>query len=130
MQVPNLYIPTLTTIKNIVSENKVNDIKTLELEFKKEEDYNKFNYIPGQFAEISLIGKGEAPIGVASSPTEEGSIKFTIKKMGTVTSEFHNCNIGDVVGVRGPFGNGWPIEEMKGKDIVVIGGGFAWKSVV
>ena len=79
MQVPNLYIPTLTTIKNIVSENKVNDIKTLELEFKKEEDYNKFNYIPGQFAEISLIGKGEAPIGVASSPTEEGSIKFTIK---------------------------------------------------
>ncbi len=126
---PNLYIPTLTTVKNIVSENKVNDIKTLELEFKKEEDYNKFNYIPGQFAEISLIGKGEAPIGIASSPTEEGSIKFTIKKMGTVTSEFHNCNIGDVVGVRGPFGNGWPIEEMKGKDIVVIGGGFAFSTL-
>ncbi len=126
---PNLYIPTLTTVKNIISENKVNDIKTLELEFKKEEDYNKFNYIPGQFAEISLIGKGEAPIGIASSPTEEGSIKFTIKKMGTVTSEFHNCNIGDVVGVRGPFGNGWPIEEMKGKDIVVIGGGFAFSTL-
>ncbi len=126
---PNLYIPTLTTVKNIVSENKVNDIKTLELEFKKEEDYNKFNYIPGQFAEISLIGKGESPIGIASSPTEEGSIKFTIKKMGTVTSEFHNCNIGDVVGVRGPFGNGWPIEEMKGKDIVVIGGGFAFSTL-
>ncbi len=129
MQVPNLYIPMLTTVKNIVSENKVNDIKTLELEFKKEEDYSNFNYIPGQFAEISLIGKGEAPIGIASSPTEEGSIKFTIKKMGTVTSEFHNCNIGDVVGVRGPFGNGWPIEEMKGKDIVVIGGGFAFSTL-
>ncbi len=129
MQVPNLYIPMLTTVKNIVSENKVNDIKTLELEFKKEEDYNNFNYIPGQFAEISLIGKGESPIGIASSPTEEGSIKFTIKKMGTVTSEFHNCNIGDVVGVRGPFGNGWPIEEMKGKNIVVIGGGFAFSTL-
>jgi len=129
MRVPNLYIPMLTTVKNIVSENKVNDIKTLELEFKKEEDYNKFNYIPGQFAEISLIGKGESPIGIASSPTEEGSIKFTIKKMGTVTSEFHNCNIGDVVGVRGPFGNGWPIEEMKGKNIVVIGGGFAFSTL-
>lgn len=129
MQVPNLYIPMLTTVKNIVSENKVNDIKTLELEFKKEEDYGNFNYIPGQFAEISLIGKGESPIGIASSPTEEGSIKFTIKKMGTVTSEFHNCNIGDVVGVRGPFGNGWPIEEMKGKNIVVIGGGFAFSTL-
>jgi sulfhydrogenase subunit gamma (sulfur reductase) len=125
----NPYIPMLTTIKSIVSENQANDIKTLELEFKNEEDYNKFNYIPGQFAEISLIGKGESPIGIASSPTEEGTIKFTIKKMGTVTSGFHDCNIGDVIGVRGPFGNGWPVEDMKGKDIVVIGGGFAFSTL-
>ncbi len=126
---PNPYIPMLTIIKSIVSENQANDIKTLELEFKNEEDYNKFNYIPGQFAEISLIGKGESPIGIASSPTEEGTIKFTIKKMGTVTSGFHDCNIGDVIGVRGPFGNGWPVEDMKGKDIVVIGGGFAFSTL-
>jgi len=127
--VPNPYIPVLTTVKSIVSENKVNDIKTIELEFKKEEDYNNFAYIPGQFAEISLIGKGECPIGIASSPTEEGSIKFTIKKMGEVTSGFHNCEIGDTVGVRGPCGNGWPIEDMKGKNIVVIGGGFAFSTL-
>jgi NAD(P)H-flavin reductase len=119
----------LTKVKSIISENKVNDIKTLELEFKKEEDYKSFDYIPGQFAEISLIGKGECPIGIASSPTEEGSIKFTIKKMGTVTTAFHNCEVGDVVGVRGPLGNGWPIEEMKGKNIVVIGGGFAFSTL-
>jgi len=125
----NPYIPMLTTIKNIVSENKVNDIKTIELEFKKEEDYKKFNYIPGQFAEISLIGKGECPIGIASSPTEEGTIKFTIKKMGTVTSGFHNCEIGDTIGVRGPCGNGWPIDKMKGKNIIVIGGGFAFSTL-
>ena len=126
---PNPYIPLLTTVKSIVSENKVNDIKTIELEFKKEEDYKSFNYIPGQFAEISLIGKGECPIGIASSPTEEGSIKFTIKKMGTVTSGFHYCEVGDTVGVRGPCGNGWPMEEMKGKNIVVIGGGFAFSTL-
>ena len=126
---PNIYIPMLTTVKKIVSENKVNDIKTLELEFKKEEDYKNFNYIPGQFAEISLIGKGECPIGIASSPTEEGSIKFTIKKMGTVTTSFHNCEVGDAVGVRGPCGNGWPIENMKGKNIIVIGGGFAFSTL-
>ena len=119
----------LTKVKNIVSENKVNDIKTLELEFKDEKDYKAFNYIPGQFAEISLIGKGECPIGIASSPTEEGSIKFTIKKMGEVTSGFHNCEIGDIVGVRGPLGNGWPVEDMKGKNIVVIGGGFAFSTL-
>ena len=126
---PNIYIPMLTRIKSIVTENKVNDIKTLELEFMNGEDLKKFDYIPGQFAEISLMGKGESPIGIASSPTEEGSIKFTIKKMGTVTTGFHNSEVGDVVGVRGPLGNGWPMEEMKGKNIVVIGGGFAFSTL-
>jgi len=126
---PNIYIPLLTKVKSVVTENKANDIKTIELEFQKEEDYKNFNYIPGQFAEISIIGKGECPIGIASSPTEEGTIKFTIKRMGTVTSSFHNREVGDIVGVRGPCGNGWPLEEMKGKNIVVIGGGFAFSTL-
>ncbi len=126
---PNPYIPILTEIKSMVTENKVGDIKTLELEFKNDGDYKEFNYIPGQFAEISLIGRGECPIGIASSPTEEGSIKFTVKKMGYVTTGFHNREEGDVVGIRGPFGNGWPIEEMKKKNIVVIGGGFAFSTL-
>ncbi|MFX1383378.1 MAG: FAD/NAD(P)-binding protein [Promethearchaeota archaeon] len=123
------YIPYLTSIKSIVSENGVNDIKTFELVFKNKEDEEKFDYIPGQFAEISMIGKGECPIGIASSPTEKGSIKFTIKKMGTVTTAIHNAEIGDVVGVRGPLGNGWPIEDLKGKNIIVIGGGFAFSTL-
>lgn len=126
---PNIYIPLLTRVKSVVTENKANDVKTIELEFQKEEDYKNFNYIPGQFAEISIIGKGECPIGIASSPTEEGTIKFTIKRMGTVTSSFHNREVGDVVGVRGPCGNGWPLEDMKGKNIVVIGGGFAFSTL-
>ena len=126
---PNPYIPMLTKVKSIVSENKVNDIKTFELEFMKDDEYANFDYIPGQFSEISIMGKGECPIGIASSPTEEGTIKFTIKKMGTVTSEFHNSEIGDIVGVRGPLGNGWPMKEMKGKNIVVIGGGFAFSTL-
>ena len=74
------------------------------------------------------IGIG-SPIGIASSPTEECTIKFTIKKMGTVTSSFHNSDIGDTIGVRGPLGNGWPMEELKGKNIVVIGGGFAFSTL-
>jgi len=127
--VPNPYIPMLAKIKSIISENEVRDIKTIELEFQKEEEYKAFDYIPGQFAEISIIGKGECPIGIASSPTEEGTIKFTIKKMGTVTSAFHNCDIGDTIGVRGPLGNGWPMEELKGQNIVVIGGGFAFSTL-
>lgn len=119
----------LATIKSITPENKINDIKTMELVFKKEEDLEYFDYVPGQFAELSLLGKGECPIGIASSPTEKGSIKFTIKKLGTVTRGLHDCEVGDMIGVRGPLGNGWPVEEMKEKNIVVIGGGFAFSTL-
>jgi len=125
----DIYIPMLTNIKSITSENKANDIKTFEFVFQKEEDLNSFKYVPGQFSELSIIGKGECPIGIASSPTEEGSVKFTIKKMGTVTSHFHKREAGDVVGIRGPLGNGWPVEDMKGKNIVIIGGGFAFSTL-
>ncbi|KKK61977.1 hypothetical protein LCGC14_3008930, partial [marine sediment metagenome] len=69
------------------------------------------------------------PIGIASSPTEEGTIKFTIKRMGTVTSAIHGAELGDTIGIRGPMGNGWPMEELKGKNIVVIGGGFAFSTL-
>ncbi len=126
---PNIYIPKLTKIKSIVGENKANDIKTIELEFVNDEDYKAFDYIPGQFAEVNVIGKGESPIGIASSPTEEGTIKFTIKRMGTVTSAIHGAELGDTIGIRGPMGNGWPMEELKGKNIVVIGGGFAFSTL-
>ena len=124
---PNIYTPRLTKVVDIVGENAVNDIKTLELDFVKEDEI--IDYIPGQFAEISLIGKGECPIGIASSPTEGKTIKFTIKKMGTVTSGFHALEVGDTVGIRGPCGNSWPLEDMKGKNIVVIGGGFAFSTL-
>lgn len=124
---PNLYTPRLTKVVDVVAENAVNDIKTIELKFVKDQEI--IEYIPGQFAEISIIGKGECPIGIASSPTEGNTIKFTIKKMGTVTSGFHALEVGDTVGIRGPCGNSWPLEDMKGKNIVVIGGGFAFSTL-
>ena len=129
MHKENPYIPKITTIKSIISENDVNDIKTFELVFDKSEDYKNFKYIPGQFSELSIFGKGECPIGIASSPTEKDSIKFTIKKMGTVTTAFHNMEVGEKIGIRGPLGNGWPIEQMKGKNIIIIGGGFAFSTL-
>lgn len=129
MQLESPYIPVLTTIKSIVRENEVNDIKTFEFVFNNEEDYKKFDYIAGQFAELSVFGVGECPIGIASSPTEIGSIKFTVKKAGEVTTALHNLEVGDIVGIRGPLGNGWPVEEMKGKNIVIIGGGFAFSTL-
>lgn len=104
-------------------------MKTFKLVFQNEEDFKSFKYIPGQFAEISLLGIGEFPIGIASSPTEKGFLLFTIKKVAQVTSYVHNCIVGDTIGIRGPFGNGWPIETIKGKNVLIVGGGFAFSTL-
>ena len=117
----NPYIPKLVTINRIISENKVNDLKTIELKFNNPGDAKQFNYIPGQFAELSYFGVGECPIGIASSPTDGDMIQFTIKRVGTVTTALHNATEGLIMGVRGPLGNGWRIEDFKGKNVLIIG---------
>ncbi|MHA1649728.1 MAG: FAD/NAD(P)-binding protein [Candidatus Helarchaeota archaeon] len=129
-KVSNPYIPKLTTIQEIVSENKpVNDLKTFKLVFNNPDDFKEFDYIPGQFAELSYFGAGECPIGIASSPTEEGYLLFTVKRVGVVTTALHNSKEGTVIGIRGPFGNGWPIEDLIGHNVVIIGGGFAFSTL-
>ncbi|NVM52870.1 MAG: FAD/NAD(P)-binding protein [Candidatus Helarchaeota archaeon] len=126
----NPYIPKLTTIEEIIPENKpINDLKTFKLVFKNSEDYKQFEYVPGQFAELSFFGAGECPIGIASSPTEEGFLLFTVKRVGTVTTALHESKVGATIGIRGPFGNGWPIEDLVGHNIVIIGGGFAFSTL-
>ncbi|TFH31280.1 MAG: heterodisulfide reductase subunit F [Promethearchaeota archaeon] len=130
-EVDNPYIPSLVTITDIVTENDVNDLKTFKLEFQQKADKDKFyeNFVPGQFAELSAFGFGESPIGIASSPTEEDYLLFTIKKAGKVTTHFHDSKIGKVIGIRGPFGNGWPLNKMQVKNLVSIGGGFAFTTL-
>jgi len=125
----NPYIPYPVTIDDIIMENDSKDIKTFKLVFNREEDYKKFNYMPGQFAELSIFGKGESPIGIASSPTEKGYLLFSVKKLGTVTTELHNSEIGKKMGVRGPLGNSFPWERMEGKNILIISGGFAFTTL-
>ncbi len=125
----NPYIPSLTTIRKITTENEVNDIKTFELVFQDREAMKNFKYRCGQFAEISVFGAGECPIGIASSPMDEDYIQFTVKKVGVVTTALHNSEEGTVIGVRGPFGNGFPLERMEGRNVVIVGGGFAFTTL-
>lgn len=82
-----------------------------------------FDYLPGQFAFLSAFGVGEAPFGLASTAARTSTLEFAIHRVGTVTAVLHNLEPGAVVGVRGPLGNSFPLDEMKGKNIVVIGGG-------
>ena len=76
-----------------------------------------------------MTGKGEIPIGIASSPSEKGFVMFTVNKVGLVSSWLHAMKVGDVMGIRGPMGNWYPWESLEGKNIVIIGGGFAFTTL-
>jgi sulfhydrogenase subunit gamma (sulfur reductase) len=125
----NPYLPIPMVVKKAHVETSDRMLRTLELGFVNKEDEKAFQFVPGQFCELSLFGKGEAPFGIASSPTEKGSLKFTINKAGVVTTALHQVEEGTPIGIRGPLGNGYPIELFEGKNILVIGGGFAFTTL-
>lgn len=130
----NPYIPMPVEIIKIIDEVDTHDQKTFRLRFLNPEDAKNFNYLPGQFAELSVYGRGESPIGIASSPTDEGYVEFTVQRAGAVvpglvTAALHDMEEGAKIGLRGPLGNSWPIQFLEGKNIVVVGGGFAFTTL-
>lgn len=125
----NPYIPIPVELVKVITEVDTKDIKTFRFAFVNKEDEERFKYLPGQFAELSVFGKGESPIGIASSPTQPGYLEFTVQRAGVVTSALHDMEEGTRMGVRGPLGNSWPIDYLEGKNIVVVGGGFAFTTL-
>lgn len=117
----NIYLPKLMTISEIVDETW--DIKTFKLSPADEADDARTEFRAGQFGVFSIFGKGEAPFGMANSPTRDEFIECSIKRVGKVTAAFHELNVGDTVGFRGPYGNGFPIEDLRGKNLLFVGGG-------
>ncbi|BAG83432.1 FAD/NAD(P)-binding protein [Candidatus Azobacteroides pseudotrichonymphae] len=119
----NIYLPYLVTIDKIIQEAP--GIKTFRLKFNDEKERNKFSFKTGQFAEYSVFGEGEVTFCIASPHTRKDYIECTFRQVGRVTTALANLEEGAIIGTRGPYGNVFPIDEWKGKNLVFIAGGIA-----
>jgi sulfhydrogenase subunit gamma (sulfur reductase) len=115
----DIYLPA---VARIVDTRPMTALETF-FEFKLESGEG-LGHMPGQFAELSLPGIGEAPISIASSPSRSGNFQMVVRRIGNVTTALHGLEVGARVGIRGPFGTRFPVDgAMKGKDVLFICGG-------
>ena len=112
------YVPKLATVikKQPMTSNEI--LFEIRLDGGSE-----LGHKPGQFVEVSVFGIGEAPISLSSSPTKKETFELCVRKLGNVTTKLHKLDVGDKVGIRGPFGNGFDVNSLTGKDLLFIAGG-------
>ena len=122
------FIPYLATLK--AATQLTPDIKLLSVELEDPDTKAGFDYMPGQFALLSACGEGEAPFVIVSLPLEKDGLEFAVRRIGTVTRALQELEPGDTLGVRGPFGNYFPLEDYVGKNIIIIGGALEWHHCV
>ena len=108
-------IATITGARDLTPQDRV---FVIELPDKRD-----LGHRPGQFVQLSVFGFGEAPISVCSSPEKRGSFDLCVRRLGGLTGELHKMGPGDQVGIRGPFGNGFPMESLRGMDCLIVAGG-------
>jgi NAD(P)H-flavin reductase len=99
------------------------DVKFFQVRIADMENALSFKYRAGQFAMVSVLGAGEAPFSISSTPSRPGLLEFCIRKVGVVTEALNRLKENDLIGLRGPYGNGFPVERMHGKDVLIVMGG-------
>ena len=117
----NPYQPNLARIVRI--EKMIENTQVFTLRFLDEHLVRSFRHQPGQFVMLSIPGTGEMPISISSSPTRPEVLELCVRKVGRVTSALYRMRTNDVVGVRGPYGNGYPMQEIAGHDLLLAAGG-------
>jgi len=124
----NPYLIQSATIVEKIREAEY--IDTYRLRFVDEQVRRSYRFAAGQFNMVYLFGVGEVAISVVSDPDEPESLDHTIRVVGRVTKAIAQLQPGDELGIRGPFGCGWPLEAIRGKDIVIVTGGLGCAPVV
>ncbi len=99
------------------------DVKFFQVRIAEMEKALSFKYRAGQFAMVSVLGAGEAPFSISSTPSRPGLLEFCIRKVGIVTEALFKLKENDLIGLRGPYGNGFPVDKMREKDILIVMGG-------
>ena len=117
----SIYLPHIATIRSVVEETADTSLFTVEFEDKTVQ--SSFYYLPGQFVEVTVFGKGECPISITSTPGKNEYLELCVRSTGKVTDALHNLDVGGKIGIRGPYGKPFPLKETEGKDIILIGGG-------
>ena len=97
------------------------DVRTLELEAA--DDAGPVRFRPGQFTMVYVFGIGEVPLSISGDPAKPDVLVHTVRSVGTITRSICAAKKGDVLGVRGPYGEGWPIQAARGRDVVIMAGG-------
>ncbi len=119
LEAPSIYQPIMLSILEITPMTDLEKVFTIELPHLMSLEHK-----PGQFVQVSVLGVGEAPISISSSPSRsKNAFEICVRRVGALTNALHALSPGDAVGVRGPFGRGFPIERFRGKDILFAPGG-------
>jgi sulfite reductase subunit B len=113
-----LYVPKMAVLEHIAPQTELETLFRFRFE-----DGKPLGHRPGQFVQVYLPGIGEAPISIASAPCEDPVFELCVRRVGNVTGALHGLSEGATVGVRGPFGNGFPDEQLKGHDVLIVAGG-------
>lgn len=118
MQILSPYQPALATITRIEDQTAMEKLFVISLKNGK-----SLGHKPGQFVEVSVFGIGECPLSISSAPDQKADFELCVRRAGDVTGALHNLKVGEVIGIRGPYGSHFPVEELKGQDLLFVAGG-------
>jgi len=117
----NLY--KLRPVSIIRTLPQIHDHRLFQLQLEDGTTWESFGHQPGQFLEVSIFGKGEAPISISSPSTRLGALEICVRRTGRVTNALFEMGKGSTFYIRGPYGRGFPIDTLKGKKLLLIAGG-------